>query len=105
MKEADNADNALAQVAAQWPEVLVLDLPAPRLQGYSNDVDIRMLRALAERPDRPGMVAFAVDPDAPTAQAARELGAVAVLDRHATIRCSRSPAHLRRRWRRQDAGE
>jgi CheY-like chemotaxis protein len=82
VKEADTADSARAQLTEQWPEVLVLDLQAAESEEHSSDQARQVLRALAERPNRPGMVVFADDPSSPLAQAASELGAVAVLDRH-----------------------
>lgn len=85
VREAGNADSAGVQLAQQWPEVLVLDLPTPDMESHPEDTGIQTLRALAERPHRPGMVAFAVDPNSSTAQAARELGAVAVMHRRAEL--------------------
>jgi CheY-like chemotaxis protein len=83
VQEADNVDSALAELAQPWPEVLVLDLSTPHAGGRNNDAGARLLQALAERPDRPGMVAFTIDPDSASAHTAREFGAVAVLDRRA----------------------
>lgn len=85
VKEADTTDRALAHLAQKWPEVLVLDLQTPKSEGHPNDGGMMVLQALAGRPDRPGVVAFAADPSSSTADAARELGAIAVLDRRADL--------------------
>ena len=50
----------------------MLDLQTPKSAGHPNDGGMMVLQALAGRPDRPGVVAFAADPSSSTADAAQD---------------------------------
>jgi CheY-like chemotaxis protein len=81
VKEADGIDTALVQVDQGWPEVMVLDMQMPNPHGDSTEAGLAVMRALVDRRERPGVVVFTADLASPSTEAARELEAVAVIDK------------------------
>ena len=72
---ARDGQEAITEVAARWPDLVIMDLNMPKMGG------IEATRHIKAMPDPPPVIAFSLQPDQARIQAVMSAGADAVCDK------------------------